>query len=228
MIRFSFSLAAAIVLGAVASAAALAQDWLPIADSIVRIESASGNGTAIGTGALVVRYEQDGKQGGYILTAKHVVEQDDCLIVWRNGYRSAGRVDARGEVYDTALIRTTPPAGATAIPVAEVPAQQGDVVQAFGYGGQYGVDPKSLKLTSGTVTVQGYADHGDSYSLSCERWTQNGDSGGPIILRGQIVGIISGYSSPRDTRGPYCTPIRNLIHTVLPHCRVSPRSSGYG
>lgn len=212
MIR-RFSRATAIVLGVWLSASAHSQDWLSLADAVVRVECGRG----VGTGTLVARYEKEGKQGGYVLTCRHVVEQDDCIVVWRDGYRSNGRVDARGAVYDTALVRVTPPADAQVIPVAEEPAQPGDVVRAFGYGGQYNVPVRTLQLHSAEITVRGYEQFGQESRITCDAWCQSGDSGGPLVFKGQIVGIISGYSEPRDTRGPHCTPIRNLLRTVLPH-----------
>lgn len=215
------------LLAAVLTVSCYGQEWLPLADAVVRVESGRG----VGTGTLVAKYEQDGQIGGYVLTAKHVLQTDDCMVVWRNGYRSHGRVDARGAVYDTALIRVTPPADAPVVPVAEEPAQQGDVVRAFGYGGQYDVPVRTLQLHTAEITVRGYSQFGAEQRITCDPWCQSGDSGGPLVLRGQIVGIISGYSEPRDTRGPHCTPIRNLLRTVLPHGIVAAadqRRSGYG
>jgi S1-C subfamily serine protease len=210
---------------ALVTVSASGQDWLP---AIVRVEC----GLGIGTGTLVATYEQDGQQGGYVLTARHVVDDGPaCVVVWQDGYRSAGLVDAKGDRYDTALIRVRPPAGSPVLPVAEEPAPQGVVVQVFGYGGQYDQPVRSLRLTQGEVKVRGYADYGNEMRIICDPWCMSGDSGGPIIFRGKVVGIISGYSEPRDTRGPHCTPIRNLLRTVLPHgifAAVDQRRAGYG
>ena len=201
---------AAIVL-ALVTVSASGQDWLP---AIVRVECGRG----VGTGTLVARYEQDGRQGGYVLTARHVVEEGPaCVVVWQSGYRSAGHVDARGERYDTALIRVSPPTDAPVITVAEDPAPQGSVVQVFGYGGQSGQRVDRLQLMRGEVKVRGYADYGNEQRIVCDPWCVSGDSGGPIVYQDQIVGLVSGYSEPRDTRGPHCTPIRNLLRLVLPH-----------
>lgn len=201
------------------------QEWLR---SIVRVECGRG----IGTGTLVARYEQGGVMCGYVLTARHVVEDGPaCVVVWQSGYRSVGRVDAVGAIYDTALIRVAPPDDSSEIPVAEEPAPSGVTVRVFGYGGQYDQTVRSLRLMQGEVKVRGYADYGNEMRIICDPWCMSGDSGGPIVFRGKVVGIISGYSEPRDTRGPHCTPIRNLLRAVLPHgiiAAVDQRRDGYG
>ena len=157
-----------------------------------------------------------------MLTAKHVVEEGpSCVVVWHDGYRSAGYVDARGERYDTALIRVSPPPDSPVIPVAEEPAPQGVTVQVFGYGGQYNRPLGLLRLMRGEVKVRGYSEFGQESRIVCDPWCVSGDSGGPMVYCGQVVGIISGYSEPRDTRGPPCHPIRNLLRAVLPHGLVA-------
>lgn len=204
-------LTAAIVL-ALVTVSASGQDWL---QSIVRVECGRG----IGTGTLVARYEQDGQQGGYVLTCKHVVEEGPaCVVVWNNGYRANGYVDVRGERYDTALIRVAPSAEAAVLPVADDPAPVNVTVQVFGYGGQYNQSVNSLRLMRGEVKVRGYEEFGNEIRIVCDPWCMSGDSGGPIVFQGKVVGIISGYNPQRrDTRGPHYQPIRNLLRTVLPH-----------
>lgn len=203
----------ALVLGLV-TVSASAQDWLSLADAVVLVECGRG----VGTGTLVARYEQDGQQGGYVLTAKHVVEESPrCYVTWRSGYRADGYVDARGQLYDTALIRVRPPTDSPIIPVADKDAPSGVTAHVFGYGGQYNRPIRTLQLLHGEIKVRGYATYADSMAIICDPWCMSGDSGGPIVHSGHVVGVISGYSSPRDTRGPHCTPIRNLLRSVLPH-----------
>lgn len=210
--RIFYSTAAIIL--ALVTVSASGQDWLSLADAVVRVECGSG----VGTGTLVARYEQDGQQGGYVLTAKHVVEEASaCIVVWRSGYRSHGHVDARGQLYDTALIRVAPPADSPVIPVAEIAARRGVLCDVFGYGGQWGVPVETLRLQHSQVACRGYTQGEGGYVITLDPWCVSGDSGGPIVYQRQVVGIIAGFTEPRDTQGPHAGPIRNLLRTLLPH-----------
>jgi S1-C subfamily serine protease len=188
------------------------QDWLPLADCVVRLESQQGNAIYGGTGTVVAVEDRV----CYVLTAKHVVQGLPAMqVIWRDGGESTGRVVGKGEVYDTAILSAPCAAGTRWIDVADEYPPQGASVVIFGYRGG------SSQLIPWQTTVRGYSR--EQYSrIQLEPGSGSGDSGGPIVYNGTLVGIVSGGQLDNrmrssSTHGPYCTPIRNLLRMVLPH-----------
>ena len=207
--RIPYTLAAVLVLVAVSASG---QDWLPLADCVVRLEYQQGNAISGGTGTVVF---VEGTTC-YVLTCKHVVSGvPQMQVIWRDGSESTGRVVAQGEVYDTAILSAPCAAGTRWIDVADEYPPQGASVVIFGYRGG------SSQLIPWQNTVRGYSR--EQYSrIQLEPGSGSGDSGGPIVYNGTLVGIVSGGQLDNrmrssSTHGPYCTPIRNLLRMVLPH-----------
>jgi len=208
--HFIHSTAAILVIGF--SVSCYGQDWLPLAECVVRLEQTQGNAIHGGTGTVI------SVDGGtcYVLTCKHVVEGlPQMQVIWRDGRESTGRVVAQGQVYDTAILRAPCTPETRYIEVADQYAPQGSTVQILGYRGG------SSQLIPWQSRVLGYEN--SQYSrIQIEPGSGRGDSGAPMLYGGRLVGIVSGAqldarSRPINTHGPYCTPIRTLLRMVLPH-----------
>jgi len=200
----------------VAQAQPCPADLMPLTQAIVKVWC-GGSG---GSGTLVYAKGDE----GYVITCRHVVGGNRTATAeFRTGYKSTGPVVGRGQSYDQAVIKIRPPAGATVIPVADEPAPQGAIVHGFGYGGQYGIPIQRVRLIHWQSKLHGYKRSGDGTSLiKLDPWAQSGDSGGPVVYNGRLVGLIqggelAGYNGrPLDTHGAYSTPIRNLLQSIAP------------
>lgn len=203
----------AAVLALVLSVSASGQDWLSLADCVVRLEQQQGDAIHGGTGTVIAA------EGAtcYVLTCKHVVQGlPQMQVIWRDGRESTGRVIGQGQVYDTAILQAPCTSGARYVEVADQYAPQGATVHVLGYRGG------SSQLIPWQSTVRGYSS--EQYSrIQIDPGSGSGDSGAPILYAGRLVGIVSGGQlddrsrRPINTHGPYCTPIRNLLRMVLPH-----------
>ena len=197
-----------ILLAFILSPAATGQD--PAA-AVVRIVSSQG----AGSGTLIAQTEQP----PYILTAAHVV-QDSATItaLWADGHRSPARLLAADEHLDRALLEVTPPRGAATIELAaenQWPTR-GDTVELIGYGGG--------QLRHWQATVKGYAltrGLNKYQTLSVATATIGGDSGGAILFRNRLVGVIWGgpLAGPRGpmlaTHGSCSIAIGAFVEKVL-------------
>lgn len=200
----------------------VAQDYGDIPKAVVRVWAGNQGGT--GTMVLV-----DGGYG-YVLTARHVVDPyTTAKCEWDEGYVE-GEVIARGQSYDTAIIRLPwrYPANQTfVVPLAEEPPAPGERVDVFGFGGQSGPtsNQRLIHWSSETESAcaSGYCSPTEE-KLVLAAMCKSGDSGGPVIHRGRVVGIITGGpvngNSMVRSWGPNCRPIRNLFRGILPHAFV--------
>ncbi len=191
-------------------------EWTPIADhhhSIVEINSAGGTGTGV-----VVEIDEDkplkGGFEGYVLTAYHVVQDDNgdgkIKVKYRNGKRARKcRIVHSDEQKDVALLWVWVPDGITCSPVASDPIESGDRLEFAGLGGG-----SQLKCC-----IRHFAAVASSPS-SLEKIFADvpllpGDSGGPVFNeKREVVGIISGgwfwFNSG------ITTPSGSLIRTTWP------------
>ena len=130
------------------------------------------------------------RQQGYVLTAAHVIESGAPVrATWHDGRTSAARVVVADARLDVALLSVTPPPGAAVIPLADRDhwPQQGDTVELIGYGGG--------QLRHWRASVNGYAltdGTGRYQTLSLNTPTIGGDSGGAIVWRCKVVGVMWG------------------------------------
>jgi len=203
--------------------------WTPISKhhhSIVEIHSAGGTGTGV-----VVEIDSDkplkGGHEGYVLTAYHVVQDDNgegkIKVKFRNGKRAKKcRIVHSEEDKDVALIWVWIPDGIPAAPIAEDPIESGDTLEFAGLGGgsqlKCCIRHFSAKASTPSSLEKIFADVP----------LLPGDSGGPVFNeKKEVVGIISGGwfwfnsgiktpagSSVRTTwpaRASNVGPLQNLI-----------------
>jgi hypothetical protein len=194
-------------LARVPAAARTAASGRHLTDAVVQVLSARGAGCG-----TLIRVD-DGV--GQILTAAHVVQGSAaCRIVWHDGTATAARVAAADAVLDVALLVGEAPPDAATIPLAgenQWPAR-GDVVELIGYGGG--------RLRHWQAAVNGYAltgGTGKHQTLSVDTQTIGGDSGGAMIFRQRLVGVIwggplAGPLGPMTaTHGTCCVAIQSFL-----------------
>jgi serine protease Do len=180
---------------AASGACAPMTDAIPkVQASVVRIETppdAKGEVSA-GTGFVI--------DSDIVLTNQHVVaDVPRVFATFMTGRRAIGRVVARNEAQDLALIQVD----TTAIPPIiwgdDRALSKGTPLAAIGYAGDKRGPPA---ITTGTY-LQTYVDPptGQAYLLS-DVALEHGDSGGPLINQcGQVVGINTAKIRSEDRAG---------------------------
>lgn len=127
-------------------------------------------------------------EDGLILTAAHVVEgTDQLLVVFPDGKQVQGKVLGANYSKDSAMVRISDPGKWPHVPLGESkPLQAGDWVIALGHSA--GFDPaRTPPLRFGNVISKG---PGDFITTNCT--LIGGDSGGPLFdLQGRLVAIHS-------------------------------------
>lgn len=180
---------------------------------MVRVIAGAGAGSG-----TVIRAAQ---RRGWVLSAAHVVHGSRrCRILFADHAAAEAELVAADRVLDLALLSIdTMPAGAATIPVASDRQwpRRGDWVELIGYGGG--------RLRHWRAKVNGYALTGDTgrhQTLSVATQTIGGDSGGAIVFRGRLVGVIWGgpLAGPRGpmlaTHGTCCVAIQAFLRRVTP------------
>ncbi|MEO1529779.1 MAG: trypsin-like peptidase domain-containing protein [Planctomycetota bacterium] len=137
-----------------------------------------------------------------VLTNHHVVAATTDVSISLDGQsdRVSGRVFASSPGLDLALIELEEPLSDEIVPleVAKESPAAGDKIQVFGYpkGGD------SLSITEGVVSRMEHVRYRyNTFGLrtQIDAPLNNGNSGGPMIANGKIVGIaFSGLSSSND------------------------------
>lgn len=176
---------------------------------MVRVRADSGYG---GTGTLI-------DERGYVITCNHVVEgAERATIVWADGSTSNGPVIHRDTEGDLAIVQATPPDGHSVLPVADVDQwpPESETVDLIGYGGgqlhQWRGDVRGYALTGRTEKYQ---------TLSIATRSINGDSGGPIVHQGRLVGVLWGgpLAGPRgpmtSVSATCCIRIRHVFRSIF-------------
>jgi hypothetical protein len=172
------------------------------ANAVVKVR-AGGRG---GSGALI-------REDGCILTAAHVISSSStATATWRNGYQSSGKVIAIDRTSDIAIFKVTPPPRPIIIPLAKQNAKIGNECEFFGY--------TTGSLTKGRSSLRSYFRRGNAYYLRFGPLVRPGDSGGPIVLDGKVVGVISAYESAYRNGPPISStgPALNGIVTLAQRC----------
>ena len=150
--------------------------------NVVRINvQDSGNTQSFGTGTLI--------QPTLVITNWHVIQ--DCAgviqIVFPDDFTCEARIVESNRQWDLAILQTesftAPP-----IELGESP-KIGDIVTVGGYGGI------ANKYQSDTGKVLGFCSPGkdapdDFFQIDAD--VRSGDSGGPILKDGKLVGILFG------------------------------------
>ena len=168
--------------------------WTPIAEhhhSIVEIHSAGG----VGTGVVVEIDETKPLKGGnegYVLTAYHVVQDDQgdgvIKVRYRNGKRAKKcRIVHADEHKDVALLWVWVPDGIPSAAVASDPIESGDTLEFAGLGGGSKLNG-CIRHFAATASTPSSLE-----KIFADVPLLPGDSGGPVFNEQQeVVGIISG------------------------------------
>ncbi len=147
-----------------------------------------GAGPSTGSGAIVMT-----PQGLHILTNAHVVEDATFIEVRREGQtrKTVAEVVDYGEACDLALLSVDDPEffeGVEPIPIGELPSL-GDPVTVLGFpiGGEH------LSITEGVVSrielTMYVQNERNLLSVQIDAAINSGNSGGPVVLDGKLVGI---------------------------------------
>lgn len=181
---------------------------------IVKITTQAEGKTKVGTG-VVVRVEKD---AAYIVTAAHVVEGDSKLTVTFSSQPQQPLVAQvvgmeGGDPHGLAALRVAGPVpdGVVALPLDQTTKVVGGEALTFiGF-------PRTLPpWTVSTGTVSGLKGP----TLAFQGLIEEGHSGGPLLLNGQVIGIVS---ETRDRFG-YAVPV-SIVAVALAGWRIEPRAS---
>ena len=147
-----------------------------------------GPDAAVGSGAIVMT-----SRGPRVLTNAHVVENQVYIEVRRYGKsrKFEAVVEGVGHVCDLALLKIEDSGfakGAPAFPIGDLPSL-GDRVAALGFP----IGGERLSITEGVVSrieIYPYA-HSQRHLLAVQidAAINSGNSGGPVVKNGEIVGI---------------------------------------
>ena len=194
------------------SSTILAQNWdasepASYHSSIVRVtgDGYSGSGT-------VVKYIKDSKHEGYyigwVLTASHVVRSKETLFtlyfnngkVTENGTVVVKKNDEADSFNDLAIIRALIPKDIVPMEISTEDIPMGAEVELGGYA--------TGQLRHWTAKYAGECMNHDGHIVFT--WGIQGDSGGPIIYNGKLVGVIcfgQGVERYKDTRRIIVCPV---------------------
>lgn len=199
------------VLSFVVVQAALAQEW-PASEeadyhsSIVKI---TGDGMS-GSGTVIKRIGDSRREGyyvGWIITAAHCINEmnTEFTVFFNNGkFVNNGRVVLRSGSIDAfedyGIIRALIPDDIKPMKISIDDVPIGDTVEMCGYGaGDF--RHWTAKYGGKNMTTGGHIVFS---------WAIQGDSGGPIIYKGKVVGIIcfgGGIKKFKDTNRIIVGPI---------------------
>lgn len=171
--------------------------------AVVQVGCFDGRGSDKGGGVLVCRAD-----GGIVLTVAHIFTSGgQPWVEWHDGTRSNARLVGVDRQRDIAFLQCGPglPGDADVIEIAE-PGEYpplGASVDFIGFGGG-----QRREFTTNTI---GY----DGADLQLGFVSISGDSGGPVLHAGKVVGIQYGHNG-RCSLATYCGAIR----AVATQCRV--------
>ena len=165
--------------------------------------------SATGSGAII--------EGGYILTNAHVVANEAFLEVQRYGERKRyiARVYAVSHQADLALLKVDDAAfyeGVTPLQFGTLPQiEQKIVVYGYPMGGS------TLSVTIGVVSRiehNTYVHSGESFlAIQVDAAVNPGNSGGPALSDGKIVGVVMQVISKSQNIG-YLVPVSMVRHFI--------------
>jgi len=190
----------------------LAQEWESTepADYHSSIVKISGDGYA-GSGTVIEFIEaskkHEGFYWGYILTASHVVYDTATLfkVEFQNGAITINNtVVSKSKIGngfdDIALIRALIPNNVKPIEISEEPIPINEEVELCGYGAG------NFRHWKAKYAGSVYRDGGHIVFS----WAIQGDSGGPIIYQGKVIGVIcfgTGIKKYEDSQRMIVGPI---------------------
>lgn len=203
----------ALALSALALQSVTAQYWPPSADkeyhnSIVKIigDGYGGSGTVIKRTTDVSPLE--GYYIGWILTASHVIYSEDTLftVFYNNGAITKGASVVEKASYatdaycDFGLIRALIPNSVKPMEIYEEEVPMGANVELAGFG--------TGTFRHWNADYAGDKIDGDGHIVLT--WAVQGDSGGPIIYKGKVIGVIcfgTGIEKYKDTPRSIVAPV---------------------
>lgn len=202
-----------------------AQYWAPSPDknyhnSIVEVQGNGykGSGTVIG-------FIEDSEQNpdyymGLIITASHVIYSQDTpmTIKFLNGCVTSGGIVLQANDYysdgfnDIAIIKALIPDSVVPIELSDKKPECGEEVELAGYGAE--------KFRHWNADYGGTISERDGIIVFS--WGIQGDSGGPIMYKGKVIGVICHGSSlkkykdtPRLIVGPvFGTNVSKIKDTI--------------
>ena len=166
-------------------------------------------GSSTGSGAII--------EGGYILTNAHVVANQAFLEVQRYGERKRyiAKVFAVSHQADLALLKVEDKnfsSGVTPLTFGTLPeVEQKIVVYGYPMGGS------TLSATIGVVSRvehHTYAHSGETFlAVQVDAAVNPGNSGGPALSNGKIVGVVMQVISKSQNIG-YLVPVSMVQHFI--------------
>lgn len=219
------AISAALVIGAASPAHALDNAPVatgPAAEAMVQVYSTFGpgdGGTCTGTAVSPTQ----------VLTARHCITDAESVRV--SGYGSAGRIDVTGSVQDNttgndvALLTLAQPWTGPTLPMSTERVNTGATLDFYGMG-----DTGILRTASGQVRYYGTVNGnrlnrgpGGDVVISQLRLgaaAESGDSGGPIMRDGRVVGVIQSITT-RDASLVLGAPLSTSRAFIQTHGRPS-------
>jgi hypothetical protein len=178
-------------------------------NSVVRLGSSSG----VGGSGSVIKFIKDSEEYpeyyvGLILTASHVIKSSNDLFVvkFNNGDSTikntvAVKMPIGSDRYnDVGLIRALIPDEISPLEFSSELPKAGSTVNLFGYG--------TGELRGWSAVYAGSPMGNDGIIVFS--WAIQGDSGGPIIYNGKVIGVIcwgTGVGKFKNTRRLIICPI---------------------
>ena len=207
--------------------------WKPYYGAVVAVTSDKATGPRRkvshrgGAGTLI--HVNPATNRGIVLTAFHVVEGSNVAAVHWGEYEASAKVIGIDVNNDLAALDTQPPKQAMIMPVgianalSDYPAANNEIVELVGCGG---IPVSSRTRHINHATLGGYENN---WFIANVR-SIGGDSGGPLIHRGCLYGVISQVRYNRKTRaahtiGPHAGIIRRFLDRIAPDVIRPPNDS---
>jgi hypothetical protein len=176
----------------------------PASDALGIVATGCPPGTSNGSGVAIAPQ--------LVLTAAHVVKGGGDITV-TNGFTSVtGTITAFDPEADLALIALDRPIGRTFDRYDGDASAIADGTDAVAYvmrDGDVVTVPvtvrRSITLQSDDIYVQGMYEH-PAWELDAE--IQSGDSGGAVLVDGEVIGVLRFRSNARDARAYAVDPVR--------------------
>jgi V8-like Glu-specific endopeptidase len=154
-------------------------------NSVVQVQ---GDGIS-GSGTVIKFIKDDGENYiGLVLTASHCIrsKETEMTILFRNGKVAKGGKVVHNSFYrfdsynDIALIEAVIPDEVPVMEVSNDSVKYGDKVEMAGYA--------TGKLRHWDAIYGGQTINGNGHIIFS--WAIQGDSGGPIIYKGKVIGVV--------------------------------------
>lgn len=155
-----------------------------------------------GTGTVVCT----DRSGSTVLTAAHIVRGAQSVTVYNRPARVLAVDDKLEFGRDIALLHVPGLHGLRPIPVATTSLTAGRTVRLWGFGSE---------------SQRGYFDAPALSDAWVKAVAREGDSGGPVVADGAIVGVINGVSNDGQTVITPCHHVREFILRCRPECAPS-------